>query len=186
MDHATTNFCPGCEEGDAKIVFLNTGSGWATSTAYAVSTNIITGLVPGGVWLGIQCNSPDYANWTGNGQNAQDVLSTVTYPQGGTASISYAKSAQLNNPELPISLLTVASITSNNGLWHNCRKDYTFTGGKMYTGLGVRDRKFAGFFNSKELMRTRSPRHILIKAMDSIVQMASKTTAMVRPTTHLG
>src|SRR4029077_20343985 len=96
-----------------------------------------------------QCyNEP--AIWTGNGQNDQDVISTITYSQGGSASVTYAKSAQGNNPELPISLLTISKIITNDGFGNTSEKDYTCTGGKMYAALSVRNQKFAGFATSTE------------------------------------
>lgn len=150
MPHATTFTAPAGESDiDYKVVLLNTGAGWATSTAYTLSTYIATGHIDSGVWGGVICHN-EYANWTGNGQNAQDVLSTVTYPQGGTTTISYTKSAQLGNPELPISLLTVSSITSNDGLGTTAEKDYSYGGGKLYSAAGVRNLKFAGFATSTE------------------------------------
>ena len=128
-------------------VFLNTGSGWATSTAYSLPSYITTG--------GVTYSYNEYANWTGNGQNAQDVLSTITFPQGGTATITYSKTAQQGtHPELPISLLTVSSIVTNDGLGTTAERDYTYSGGKMYLTNGVRDRKFAGFFETTETTPT--------------------------------
>jgi hypothetical protein len=128
------------EAGDYTLELLNTGNGWATTTwagtSYITQGDSVSSLG--------QCYS-EIANWTGNGQNAQDVLTTITYPQGGSASISYAKSAQGSNPELPISLLTVTNITTNDGFGNTAGKTYTYSGGKMYSALGVRDQKFAGF-----------------------------------------
>jgi YD repeat-containing protein len=141
---------PPAEVGTYSEVSLNTGSGWATPTAYALPAYITTGIVVSGIWEGTY-NFNEYANWTGNGQNAQDVLSTITYPQGGTATVTYSKSAQSGaNPELPISLLTVSSIITNDGLGDTSEKDYSYSGGKMYLTRGVRDRKVAGFYTSTE------------------------------------
>ena len=75
----------------------------------------------------------------------KDVLSSVTYPQGGSAAITYVKSAQSGNADLPDSLLVVSTIITNDGLGTTVEKDYSFGGGKQYTTLGVRNRKFAGF-----------------------------------------
>src|SRR6266851_1196316 len=147
MGHPNAGFGGGYEEGTYQVVFLNTGLGWATSTAYTLAP-IATIRMDSGVALG-ECYD-EYANMTGNGQNAQDVLSTITYPQGGSATVSYVKTAQSGNPELPYSLLVVSSIISNDGFGNTVEKDYSYTGGKQYTALGVRNRKFAGFANSTE------------------------------------
>jgi hypothetical protein len=145
MDHASINSAPQGEEGDAQVVFLNTGNGWATSTAYTLSGDITLGELQSGVWAGAQCYDEYETGSDGLGQNKQDVISTVTYPQGGTASVSYAKSAQGSNSDLPVSILTVSSIINNDGLGNSAEKDYTYSGGKMFSAYGVRDQKFAGF-----------------------------------------
>jgi RHS repeat-associated protein len=135
---------PAVEVADYHIAFLNTGNGWATSTTFAPAT-ITTSVVSGGVWMGVQCFN-EVANWTGNGQNKQDVISTITYPKGGTANISYVKSAATDgNAELPISLLVVSKIITDDGFGNTAEKDYAYSSGKMYTALGVREQKFAGF-----------------------------------------
>jgi hypothetical protein len=133
------------EVGDYKFIMLNTGNGWATSTAYTISGYITQGDASA---YG-QCYD-EYANWTGNGQNKQDVISTITYPQGGTASISYVKTAASGNIELPISLLVVSKIITDDGFGNTAEKDYTYNNGKIYTALGVREQKFAGFGNTVE------------------------------------
>jgi len=149
MDQPTANFAPRGEVGIYRLVLLNTGTGWATSTAYSIG-DIALADVQSGNWGGNICHS-EYGNWTGNGQNAQDVLSTVTYPQGGTETITYVKSAQSGtNVDLPFSLLTVARIVKSDGLGMSVQKDYTYSGGLMNLTHGVRDRKFSGFANSTE------------------------------------
>jgi hypothetical protein len=67
--------CSGAEVGDVKEVYLNTGSGWATSTAYALPAYITT-CVSGAI------TNDEYGNFYGNGQQQQDVLSSVTNPKG--------------------------------------------------------------------------------------------------------
>jgi hypothetical protein len=78
-------------------------------------------------------------------------LSTITFPQGGTAAVTYRTTAQDgNNPELPVSILTVSRIVTSDGLGTSVQKDYTYSGGQMNFTRGVRDRKFSGFANSTE------------------------------------
>src|SRR5260370_12592843 len=99
MTPPTSGSTPNAEFGTYQWVFLNTGSGWATSTAYTLPQYIAQAQVTGGTFSGVICHD-EYANFTGNGQNAQDVLSTITFPQGGTATVTYRKTAQDgNNPE---------------------------------------------------------------------------------------
>jgi Insecticide toxin TcdB middle/N-terminal region/FG-GAP-like repeat/Salmonella virulence plasmid 65kDa B protein len=134
----------GHEIANFKFVMLNTGNGWATSTAYTIPSYITTDDA-GGVCFN------EYANWTGNGQEAQDVLSTITYPQGGTDTITYQKSGQSgNSPELPYSLLTVASVTSDDGFANTIAKNYTYSGALQYQAQGARERRFAGFASVTE------------------------------------
>jgi hypothetical protein len=135
---------PNDEVADYNFVMLNTGYGWATTT-YALSGYITQGDATAG-----QCYSEYATNWDGIGQNKQDVLSKITYSQGGTASISYVKSGASGNPELPISLLVVSKIITDDGFANTFEKDYTYSGGKIYTALGVRQQKFAGFSTSVE------------------------------------
>ena len=67
---------------------LNTGNGWATSTAYTLPSTIVTGHVTSGNWDGTFTYN-EYANWIGNGQFAQDVMTTVTNSKGGNTSVTY-------------------------------------------------------------------------------------------------
>jgi YD repeat-containing protein len=126
-------------------VFLNTGHGWATSTAYTLPAYITSATTP---WTGtLQHN--EYGNWIGNGQMDQDVLSTINYPKGGTTNIYYSPTAQQGtNPQLPISLLTVSKIIVNDGQGNSSETDYSYSGGKLFLSQGVRNRKFAGFASS--------------------------------------
>lgn len=128
--------------------FLNTGNGWATSTAYS-TPNIVGG------WIGGSSSSPcgaaalnhnEYANWTGNGQMAQDVITNVTYPTGGQKNIIYSPSAQLGtNANLPVSLLVVTTVGEYDGFGGAATTTYAYSGGQIYTAGGAPDRKFAGF-----------------------------------------
>src|SRR5262249_14257408 len=94
---ATSNSAPSIQTGGYAFGFRNTGTGWATSsTAILGSTYATQGSLSGTTWTGNLCLH-DYVNWTGNGQNAQDVLSTITYPQGGSTSVTYEKTAQDGN-----------------------------------------------------------------------------------------
>src|SRR6266851_2126160 len=82
----------------------------------------------------------------GIGQMAQNVLTSVTNPKGGSTSVTYTPTGgTAANPELPVSLLTVAQSVTNDGRGNTATTTYSYSGGKMYLASGVRDRKFAGF-----------------------------------------
>jgi FG-GAP-like repeat/Phage integrase family len=81
--------CSGPEKADVKAVYLNTGSGWATSTAYTLPAYITS--CSGGSLI-----FSEYANFNGNGQLPQDVLTSITNPKGGSVSVSYAASASMS------------------------------------------------------------------------------------------
>ncbi len=135
------------EMGNVKQVFLNTGNGWATTTAYApgyiVNGWINTNGEPCGM-TGVKRN--ELVNWTGNGQMMQDVITSVTYPQGGTRTVTYTPSAQLGtNPNLPTSLLVVTALAENDGFGTIGTTTYAYGGGKIYLASTTPDRRFAGF-----------------------------------------
>ncbi|QHP67453.1 hypothetical protein EI171_08440 [Bradyrhizobium sp. LCT2] len=138
-------FAPFPELANVHVVYLNTGNGWATSTNYTpgniATANVVTG------WHGEQdFTYNEYANWTGNGQMAQDVLSTVTNTKGGSTNVTYTPSGQLGtNQNLPVSLLVVTQSVTNDGRGNTATTTYSYAGGKMYLPANVRDRKFAGF-----------------------------------------
>ncbi|MCL9971949.1 MAG: hypothetical protein NBV63_00885, partial [Candidatus Pacebacteria bacterium] len=127
------------ETGSNSTVLLNTGKGWATSTAYTLSGNIATCNAVGGTQY------DEYANWTANGQLAQDVLIYIQTPQGGTESVVYTPSAQMStNPNLPLSLLAVTAIGVSDGFGTVSTTTFAYAGGSVYLDSKV-DRRFAGF-----------------------------------------
>jgi RHS repeat-associated protein len=137
----------GCSSEIATVnqVMLNTGSGWATTSAYTLPSYIVSGDSSSNPCA----YNGEYGNWIGNGQMDQDVMSTVTYPKGGSTSISYSPTTQLGtNPQLPYSLLAVTKQVNHNGNGSNEETDYSYAGGLQYLPTNVRDRKFAGFASS--------------------------------------
>ncbi len=137
---------------DGTYLLMNTGSGWATSTAGSmpyITTMQVSGCSPC-VFLG-QFTYNELANFYGNGQHPQDVLETIGYLYGGTSTISYERTATTGlNPELPYSMLVVSKISTNDGFDNLSDTTYTYSGGEMYSAGGVRDRKFAGFWKTTE------------------------------------
>ncbi len=80
-----------------------------------------------------------------------DVLSRITYPTGGSTSVTYKASDQykdqngnLLNPNLPQNLQTVASLATSDGAGLTQNVSYTYAGG-LYAYQSATDRKFAGF-----------------------------------------
>lgn len=135
------------EVGDIKHVFLNTGNGWATSTAYTLPY-ILQANIECSCAYPFQGNytHDEYANWIGNGQMAQDVMTSITTSEGATKTITYTPSAQLGaNPELPTSLLVVTAVADSDGFGTIATTTYSYSGGKFYLSDGVREKKFAGF-----------------------------------------
>lgn len=136
------------EIADVKTVYLNTGNGWATSTAYTLPQYIADGIVTQFSLLFTgKFYHYEYANFNGNGQMNQDVLSTVTYPKGGSVNVAYSIATSTNS-ELPFPLLTVNAMATNDGHGIAATTTYSYSGGKLHLVSGVRDRKFAGFLVS--------------------------------------
>jgi len=137
--NAAGSSCVGPEIADVKAVYINTRSGWATSTAYTLPA-YITSCSAGSLVFS------EYANFNGNGQLQQDVLSRVTNSKGGGATVTYMNSASnTSNLGAAISLLVANKITTSDGRGTYATTSYTYTGGLWYLGSGVRDRRFAGF-----------------------------------------
>ena len=132
-------------------VFLNTGHGWATSTAYSLPGPAVTAFDNDPyTWEGDIAHN-EYANFIGNGQMAQDVMSSVIYPKGGSSTVTYANSTQTGlNPQLPYELLVAASVINHDGRGSNEETDYSYTGGLQYLPSYAQDRKFAGFASVTE------------------------------------
>ena len=80
-----------------------------------------------------------------------DLLSQITYSQGGSSSFTYKGTPQykhgnnhLLNPKLPLILQTVSSTTTNDGSGNLATTTYSYSGGTYYYNSAT-DRKFAGF-----------------------------------------
>ena len=138
--YTTNSSCPSTEQATLKTVLLNTGNGWATSTEYTLPGYITS------------CNSyvaklqyDEYANWIGNGQMNQDVITGIITPQGGYKNITYSPTTQLgNNGDLPFSLLVATAVGEYDGFGSAATTSYAYSGGKLYLTDKL-DRRFAGF-----------------------------------------
>lgn len=131
-----TSGCTGYEQADVTAIYINTGNGWAASTAYNLPAYITS------------CDSVEvhneYGNFNGNGQMEQDVLTSVIYPRGGTATVDYSIATSTNS-ELPFPLLTVNTLSTGDGMGNYATTTYEYAGGRMFLTYGPRDRKFGGF-----------------------------------------
>jgi len=114
------------EKGSFNYVYLNTGSGFATSTLQTPEYIFSTDNIPAGSWGGrIVYN--EMVDWNGDGilDSAQytstttkpDLLTRITHPTGGTKEVGYTFSAQQAslNPNLASPMLLVASTTNSGG-----------------------------------------------------------------------
>ncbi len=142
------------EVGTHNYVYLNTGSGWATTTLQ-VSGNIFTGTPESSEWTG-HITYNELVDWNGDGIPEQsaytstttkpDLLKSITYPTHGNSEMNYAFSSQSGtNRGLAYPLLLVTSITNRDNIGGAETTTYTHEGGKMYLSNDMRDRHFAGF-----------------------------------------
>lgn len=145
------------EPGVAKQLFLNTGSGWATSTVSSWMQPIATASSLG------QLSFNELADWNGDGlpdqqqyynqASKQDVLTKVTYPRGGNTQITYKFIPQVatsTNPLVGVPVFVVTRLLTSDNNSHATQYDYAYTGGKLYLANGPIDRKFAGFYTITE------------------------------------
>ena len=146
---------PGPENATYNVVYLNTGHGFATS-AITIPGYITTATAQSGYWGGTFTNN-EYANFIGNGQINQDVLTHVTYPKGGSTDITYGNTTQSGtNTQLPYNILVATKVINHDGRGSNEETDYSYSGGKQYLPTNVFDRKFAGFATVTETRPDRT------------------------------
>ncbi len=146
--------------------WINTGNGWSESTSWTLpfaagdllDEKIFVGDINGDGLVdfiksancdpGYNCQNTDTYIHDGV---VPDLLSSVTYPQGGSSVIGYQKSTQykdensnLLNPKLPLSVDTVSLIADNDGLGQIATTTYAYADGSYYFNNPF-DRQFAGF-----------------------------------------
>ncbi len=150
-------------------VYLNTGSGWVQDTSWSVPTDISSGTEDLGTRLadvngdglidvvrGLSSttgiNNDMYYNREVHINNAKkaDLLTSITYPQGGRTDIVYkatplyTNGSNLLNPNLPFAVDTVQSITNDDQFGNTWTTTYSYESGKYYYADYL-DRKFSGF-----------------------------------------
>lgn len=144
------------EIGTYNTVYLNTGSGWATSSI-TLPEYIFTGHISGTSWGG-ETEYNEYVDWNGDGipdsanntsTNVKpDLLTTVTYSTGGDEKIAYgyiAATQAAANSELPYPVLVVTNRAVEDGLGNTEAHTFTYQGGKLYFPTNVIDRRLSGF-----------------------------------------
>jgi len=140
--------------------YINTGTGFVQSTSWAPTVGLTNQY--GTTASLIDINGDGLADIVGNpgsgillnNGSKTDVLSTLAYSQGGTASITYKPSTayrdssnHLLNPSLPLVVQTVSQVTfGDGGGGSTVPTTYSYQGGSYYYNPSApTDRKFAGF-----------------------------------------
>jgi hypothetical protein len=137
--YQNTGGCSGPERADIKAVYLNTGTGWATSTSYTLPAYIT-------YCSGTSLKNNEFANFYGNGQFPQDILTRVGSTKGGIATVTYGSSiSRTDNPGAGLNLIVARHITVRDGTGNIATTTYCYQRGTQYLEDGVRDRRFAGF-----------------------------------------
>lgn len=160
-----------CTKTDPKI-FLNNGTGWTDFLSTWVfpvknggspdtETFLDTSLQDRGLRvldlngdglddLAKSVYSGDNFAYINNEDVASNLLSQITYSQGGSTNVSYKATplikngSTLLNPAMPIIFHTVSQISNSDGLGLTETYDYKYEGGLYYFNTYL-DRKFAGF-----------------------------------------
>ncbi len=143
-------------------VYINSGTGWTYNSGWTIPIPLI-GQSPntdiGARIADVSGDSmPDFisapvnqtpASYANNSPKI-DLLSRISYRQGGRTDITYKPSAQymngssVANPNLPMILDTVSQITTSDGAGLSGTDTFTYQGGSYYYSAPT-DRKFAGF-----------------------------------------
>lgn len=146
--------------------YLNNGHGWTLSPGWVPPTIFdtdggydqgarvadINGTGLPGIISGYTDVSgvTHYAAWVNNNTSRADLLTNITYPQGGSSTIQYTAAAQFMNAsgtvanQSPYPVYVASKITASDGLGNRTPTNYQYTGGTYYYN-GPFDHQFAGF-----------------------------------------
>ncbi|OHA66816.1 MAG: hypothetical protein A3D59_00065 [Candidatus Wildermuthbacteria bacterium RIFCSPHIGHO2_02_FULL_47_17] len=148
-------------------VYLNTGKGWSFDSSWTIplptvgfdgQKDIGTRLLDfdGDGLLDMVRRRSGESNevYLRNGRRP-DLVATTTNPRGGKIGIGYQASPQYRagsavaNPNLPINLDTVKTLTYDDRIGSTTQRNFSYDGGQYYTG-NIRDRRFTGFATTTE------------------------------------
>lgn len=140
-------------------VLINNGSTWVPSTIllppqYVAEANASQGYFDNFViknnYFDVDGDGmTDFSYWK-NTARKPDLMTKVTYTEGGSSTVTYKSSAiSHENPLLPIVLQTVDQIVHNDGTGNTETHSYSYSDGTYYYG-GPLTKKFAGFKNVRE------------------------------------
>lgn len=149
---------------------LNSGAGWSSASTW----NPPIPFMANGTDLGVRVLDVDgdglpdiiqaytdsggvthYSAYTNNNKFRADLLNRITYPQGGSSSISYQSILQITDDlgnvlnGVPYPVYIVSRITNNDGSQNVSTLNYVYYGGTYYTN-GPFDHEFAGFTAVKD------------------------------------
>lgn len=152
--------------GNTNIAYLNTGHGWASSSAWISPTSFLDwqNTTDNGVRIAdvngdglpdILQNVTDNPNgntnaaYINNGTRRADLLTGIAYPQGGSSSIAYQSATQYLNGGViashePYPVYVVSQVANNDGAQAIASTTYQYSGGTRYYGSPT-DQQFAGF-----------------------------------------
>jgi RHS repeat-associated protein len=150
--------------------YLNNGAGWTSASLWNSPVGFTTNGADNGTRI-VDANGdglPDilqahtdasgnttYAAYLNNNRFRANLLSGITYPQGGSSAISYQSILQITDDngyvlnKVPYPVYIVSKITTNDGTQNVATSTYAYYGGAYYTN-GPFDHQFAGFDQVKE------------------------------------
>ena len=100
-------------------------------------------------WTDSEDNS-HYGAWANNNSYRADILTSITYPQGGSSTIAYEAAADyldgLSGPAnvAPYPVYVVSKVTTNDGFGNLASSTYQYSGGTYYYDSPI-DHQLAGF-----------------------------------------
>lgn len=147
--------------GTSTQVYLNTGHAWVASSTWSIPVTFVdSGNNEPMVWLAdtngdglidLLENKAGIGNDVFiNNTEKTDVLTRITYPQGGNTSFAYKAAAEYKNgstplnPLIPFTVDTVSSVTLDDGLGGIATTTYSYEGGNYYVASST-DRRLGGF-----------------------------------------
>ena len=155
--------------GNHQAAYLNNGDGWVSDPSWNPpisftlngvdnGTRIVsvdgTGL-PDIIQAYTDASNVEHTSaYTNNNAFRADLLTNITYPQGGSSTIAYQSILQIKDPlgnvlnGVPYPVYIVSSVTQNDGLGNIATSSYVYYGGTYYTN-GPYDHEFAGFTSVK-------------------------------------